>query len=149
MLSKRLKDYRWRHIIIPLFLGLSFFSYLADELKENLLLQLDGVIINEKTSCDEKFNNKCISKYRVKNSLTGDIYNLKGTFRDTDISVRMPVGTELKKNKWELIYYKNGDTVYMSLGYYFFLGIMILFCVGYVFFQIRKIVSLIVGRNPE
>ncbi|MBC3883806.1 hypothetical protein [Undibacterium griseum] len=74
-------------------------------------IEIDGVVINQEVVCQQPSNNRCVTNYLIKkNSVESQIIYSAGP-TDQSLPRNLPVGAELKKEKWKLKFELNGKII--------------------------------------
>jgi hypothetical protein len=94
----------------PVLFAVVAWLFAGSEIYERAAIELNGTVVSSETSCMQPANNRCATQY---------IVEAPGQLRQTYIAGptdkalprRLPVGTVINKDKWQLSYSINGREV--------------------------------------
>lgn len=114
-----------------LFFGVMMSLLAASEIYQRSAIQLDGTVISSETSCVQPENNRCDTVYIVERSDHSRVEYIAGPV-DHSLRRRLPVGTNIVKNKWALDYTINGviNRDFPTKVYFVSLGIGLCCAIG-------------------
>ena len=102
-------SYIIRAILILFGLNMFFFSF--SEFYQRANINIHGTVLKSSTKCSGEYNNRCSTTYIVSSDdqTTDDVY-IAGA-NDHSLSMNIPIGSTLSKNKWEIGYKVNESYV--------------------------------------
>ena len=80
------------------------------ELYGRATIELNGVVVSSDTSCMQPWSNRCATKYVIEAADHSKALYIAGP-SDDSLRRRLPVGTELVKEKWKFWYLVNGQRI--------------------------------------
>lgn len=92
--------------------GLPVLLFASDEVMARARLDVSGRVLESRTACQQPYNNRCITTYTLQpasGAARTFVYNAGPN--DASLQRELPVGTEISKEKWALIYRVNGKIV--------------------------------------
>lgn len=94
----------------PLTLGLLLGLLSGSEFYQRASIALDGKVVSSETSCMQPANNRCATVYVVESKDGVHTEYIAGP-TDHSLQRRLPVGTNISKQKWHLSYSINGTEI--------------------------------------
>src|ERR1017187_5142 len=70
---------------------------------ERAEIEVDGQVIWAETTCDQPYNNRCVTRY-VLRTRTGSQVLYAAKPGDSSLPRRLPSGTWITKHKWDISY---------------------------------------------
>ena len=98
-------------LIAFLIVGIILVVMSGSEIYGRASVEVNGKIVNKEVVCQQPNNNRCVANYLISSDLgkNQSIYSAGPT--DQSLLRDLPVGTVLKKKKWELVYEVDGKTI--------------------------------------
>jgi hypothetical protein len=86
-----------------LIIGLMSLVFSMNEFVSRAAIALDGRIVSAYTTCQQPYNNRCVTHYELL-SADGSHVNYDAGSNDQSLKRGLPVGTHIVKRRWDLTY---------------------------------------------
>jgi|ERR1035441_305207 hypothetical protein len=111
-----------------LLLGLSILALVTSagaisSILERAEIDVDGQVIWAETTCDQPYNNRCVTRY-VLRTRTGSEVIYAAMPGDSSLARRLPIGTWITKHKWDISYSVDGKRI-DDFPLRFYVGILV------------------------
>jgi hypothetical protein len=90
---------------------------------ERAEIEVDGQVISAETTCEQPYNNRCVTRYVLRTRTGSQVLYAAGP-GDSSLQRRLPIGTWITKHKWDISYSIDGKRIDdFPLRFYF--GILV------------------------